>query len=203
VSLPAPGGSWLRLRVIGVALSAFGVALVAIGVVVGGFGSGSPATASSTSAVATETATPASRSTTSSPPTVATVSSVVMTTTSEPSTTPVPTTAPVSPATIAPTATVDNSPSDVSVRVFNNSTIHGLSEKAAGELRAKGWNVVEVGNFTGRFPTTTVYYQPGTGEQAEATKLAASIGATTAPRIEEITSFAPGLIVVVTSDFSG
>lgn len=200
MSLPAPGGLWMRLRVIGVALSAFGVALVAIGVVVGGFGSGSPATASSTSAVATEMATPASRSTTSSPPNAASVSSVVMTTTSEPPTTPVPATAP---ATIVPTATVDNSPSDVSVRVFNNSTIHGLSEKAAGELRAEGWNVVEVGNFTGRFPTTTVYYQPGTGEQAEAAKLAASIGAGTAPRIEEITSFAPGLIVVVTSDFSG
>lgn len=89
------------------------------------------------------------------------------------------------------------------MRVFNNSTITGLGQQAAGELRGSGWNVVEVGNFTGLFPTTVVYYQPGTGEQADATKLASSIGASVQPRIAEITSYPSGLIVVVTSDFAG
>ena len=89
------------------------------------------------------------------------------------------------------------------MRVFNNSTITGLGEKAARDIRADGWQVVEVGNFHGLFPTTTVYYQPGAGEQAAAQSLASSIGATVAPRIDAIVSYAPGLIVVVTSDFVG
>ncbi len=89
------------------------------------------------------------------------------------------------------------------MRVFNNSLVTGLGEKAAAALRGRGWQVVEVGNFHGLFPTTTVYYRPGTGEEAAAQKLASSIGAVAAPRIADIASFAPGLIVVVTSDFAG
>jgi len=216
VSLPAPGGPRPPLRVIGVGLVAVAVGFIGVGVVTAGAGSDSGETA------AAATTTPALTTTTPAPPTTTAVASATRTsaaaaptTTAAPSST---TTTAASAATTttqapagsviestasAPTTSAAGSGAEIPVRVFNNSTIVGLGEKAARELRGSGWQVVEVGKFQGRFPTTTVYYRPGTGEQDAATRLAASIGATSAPRIDEIASRAPGLIVVVTSDFRG
>jgi len=194
--------------VLGVGLVAVAVGLIGVGVVTAGSGSSDsaappPSSASPPPTPSSTTTVPSTAATTLSPsPTAPPITSTVHTTTA-------PTSAPVQPNIVAPTTTVapsttkEATPSDVPVRVFNNSTITGLGEKAARELRASGWQVVEVGNFQGRFPTTTVYYQPGTGQDGAAKKLASSIGATAAPRIDDIASYAPGLIVVVTSDFTG
>ncbi|MGH7748402.1 MAG: LytR C-terminal domain-containing protein, partial [Candidatus Dormibacteria bacterium] len=59
-----------------------------------------------------------------------------------------------------PAQTGDKGTSRGEVRIYNNSTIHGLAARAAGDLSAAGWTVVEVGNFArGTIPTTTAYYQ--------------------------------------------
>jgi hypothetical protein len=92
----------------------------------------------------------------------------------------------------------------VPVRVYNNSTISGLAVKAADEVRANGWTVEGTGNYSqGTIPTTTVYFRPGTEEEASAKQLAGVLRARVEPRFDGIQSSAPGLILIVTNDFQG
>jgi hypothetical protein len=89
------------------------------------------------------------------------------------------------------------------VRVYNNSTIHGLAARVARDLSAAGWTVVEVGNYArGTIPTTTVYYQEGTEQRAEAEAMAAQFGMRVEPRFPSIANTPSGLIVIVTNDYS-
>ncbi len=89
------------------------------------------------------------------------------------------------------------------VRVFNNSTIRGLAARAARDLSAGGWTVVVVGNYArGIIPTTTVYYQEGTDQRAEAEALAAQFKVRVEPRFPGIADAGPGLIVIVTNDYA-
>jgi hypothetical protein len=89
------------------------------------------------------------------------------------------------------------------VRIYNNSTIRGLAARAAGDLSGAGWTVVEVGNFArGTIPTTTVYYQEGTNERADAEAIAAQFGMRAEPRFPGISSAGPGVIVIVTNDYA-
>jgi hypothetical protein len=89
------------------------------------------------------------------------------------------------------------------VRVYNNSTIRGLAARAARDLSAAGWTVVEVGNYArGTIPTTTAYYQEGTDLQASAEALGAEFGMRVEPRFPGIANAGPGLIVIVTNDYS-
>lgn len=88
------------------------------------------------------------------------------------------------------------------VRVYNNSTTRGLAARAADELTAAGWSVIEVGNYaSGRIPTTTVYYQTGTGQQEWAEQIGRQFGMRVEPRFEGIRDASPGLIVIVTNDY--
>jgi hypothetical protein len=102
------------------------------------------------------------------------------------------TTAPVPPAPPPPTAPV---------RVYNNSTITGLAARAASDLSNAGWPVEEVANYRGRIPTSTVYYQPGTGQEAAAQRLANQFELRVEPRFSGIEGASPGLIVIVTNDY--
>jgi hypothetical protein len=87
------------------------------------------------------------------------------------------------------------------VRIYNNSTIKNLAEHAAERLRASGWTVTEVGNYPyGIIPTSTVYYRPGTDEQAAAKALAERFGLRAMPRFSGIEQATPGLIVILTAD---
>jgi hypothetical protein len=87
------------------------------------------------------------------------------------------------------------------VRVYNNSTIRGLAARAARDLSAAGWTVVEVGNYArGTIPTTTVYYQEGT-DRAAADALADQFKVRVQPRFAGIENTGPGLIVIVTNDY--
>ncbi|NIJ10263.1 hypothetical protein FHU38_000607 [Saccharomonospora amisosensis] len=93
---------------------------------------------------------------------------------------------------------------DVPVRVYNNSTVHGLASRAGDDLRSAGWKVVETGNYSGGIiPTTTVYYREGTDEKAAATVLASQFGIRAEPRFHGIADSSPGLIVIVTRDYDG
>ena len=90
------------------------------------------------------------------------------------------------------------------VRVYNNSTIPGLASQAADDLRAVGWNVVEVGNYSGgTIPTTTVYYRPGTAEQEAAEDIADDFGMRVERRFTGIEDFPTGVVVIVTNDYQG
>jgi hypothetical protein len=89
------------------------------------------------------------------------------------------------------------------VRVYNNSTIRGLAARAAHDLSAAGWTVVEVGNYArGTIPTTTVYYQEGTDQRAAAEGLAAEFKVRVEARFPGIEDASPGLIMIVTNDYA-
>ncbi|MGH3977622.1 MAG: LytR C-terminal domain-containing protein [Pseudonocardiaceae bacterium] len=89
------------------------------------------------------------------------------------------------------------------VRVYNNSTIRGLAAQAADDLTAAGWPVIEVGNYSaGRIPTTTVYYEPGTGQQDPAEQIGQQFGMRVEPRFAGIRDASPGVIVIVTNDYA-
>ncbi|MGH3514900.1 MAG: LytR C-terminal domain-containing protein [Pseudonocardiaceae bacterium] len=89
------------------------------------------------------------------------------------------------------------------VRVYNNSTIRGLAARAARDLSAAGWTVIEVGNYArGTIPTTTVYYQEGTDQRAAAEALAAQFKIRVEARFPGIENASPGLILIVTNDYA-
>ncbi|RSM82218.1 LytR family transcriptional regulator [Kibdelosporangium aridum] len=88
------------------------------------------------------------------------------------------------------------------VRVYNNSFIEGLAERAANDFRAGGWNVVDTGPHQGKVPVTTVYYRPGTAEEAQAKELATQFGLRAEPRFDGIKDASPGIIVIVTREYN-
>jgi LytR cell envelope-related transcriptional attenuator len=88
------------------------------------------------------------------------------------------------------------------VRVYNNSTITGLAARAADDFRSDGWNVDAVANYPdGRIPTSTVYYRPGTSEQAAAEAMGKAFGMRVEPRFTGLDEASPGLIAIVTNDY--
>nr|MDQ2710210.1 LytR C-terminal domain-containing protein [Actinomycetota bacterium] len=88
------------------------------------------------------------------------------------------------------------------VRVYNNSLVKGLADRAADDMRDSGWRVEEVANYaSGNIAASTVYYRPGTSEQAAARALASSFGLRVEPRFEGIRDASPGLIVILTKDY--
>ncbi len=92
----------------------------------------------------------------------------------------------------------------VPLRVLNNSKIKGLAAEAKADFESDGWQVVEVGNYSAtNVPTTTAYYRPGTAEEAAAKALASTFGMEAAPRIAGIAAMQPGVIVIVTNDYTG
>lgn len=115
--------------------------------------------------------------------------------------------APTTTTTAPPGETTTTSPTpgpekSVPVRVYNNSTIKGLAAEAAEDLAAAGWTVAEVGNYSaGRIPTTTVYYTPGTAEEAAARALGEKFGMRVEDRFEGIRDANPGVILIVTNDY--
>jgi hypothetical protein len=88
--------------------------------------------------------------------------------------------------------------------VLNNTTRRHLAEQVADALRAGGWEVVKVGNFTGRIPATTVYYTPGSAaEERAARHLAAQFPRIrrVLPRYAGLPSSVRGVIVVLAPDW--
>lgn len=120
------------------------------------------------------------------------------------------TTTPTLPTTVTTTSPTTTRPDDgkqahnVRVRVYNNSTIRGHAARAADDIRKAGWSVDEVGNYAaGVIPTSTVYYRPGTPEQAAARALGNQFDLRIEPRFRGLKNAEPGLIVIVTNDYGG
>lgn len=94
-------------------------------------------------------------------------------------------------------------PARAPVRVYNNARAAGVATRAAADFEGVGWTVTEVGNYSDAvLPTSTVYFRPGTGEEAAARDLAAAFGLRVEPRFAAIAAANPGLIVIVTNDYS-
>jgi LytR cell envelope-related transcriptional attenuator len=88
------------------------------------------------------------------------------------------------------------------VRVYNNSTITGLATRAADDFRGAGWTIETISNYPqGTIPTSTVYYRPGTSEQAAAEAMGREFGLRVEPRFVGLDEASPGLITIVTNDY--
>ncbi|HEX6358006.1 LytR C-terminal domain-containing protein [Actinophytocola sp.] len=193
---PRPG------RIAGVALLGLAAVALVIGLITALGGNGDdqaggdnepPATSSSTSSTATSGS--SRPGTTSSRPPSSNTSSVPAPSTSTTTTTKTGQTPPSGDGNGEPTKTIP-------VRVYNNSTIKGLAARAADDLRADGWQVTDVSNYPfGIIPTTTVYYRPGTDEEAAAKQISAAFGMRTEARFDGIKDAPAGLIVIVTNDY--
>lgn len=124
---------------------------------------------------------------------------------------PKPTTEPGTPSTTPQGQTSEGQPppspgqsQPVVVRVYNNSKISGLAHDAAEDFRRAGYAVPEVGNYSeGLIRTTTIYFRPGSGEQAHAKQLADAFGARLEPRFPGLEKASPGVIAIVTKDYQG
>jgi len=116
---------------------------------------------------------------------------------------------PPAPAPVVPSAVVVVPPpappakpavAEVPVIVLNNSRIEGLADTAAEVFRDGGWPVASTGNFRGKIPSTTVYYEAG--QEAAARAFAARFDEVVRVRPRFATLPARGLVVVVTRDFT-
>jgi hypothetical protein len=88
---------------------------------------------------------------------------------------------------------------EIPVTVLNNSRREGLADLAAARFRAGGWPVAATGNFRGKIPVTTVYYEPG--QEAVARAFADRFdGVRVRPRYARLP--VRGLVVVVTREFA-
>ncbi|NUT95649.1 MAG: LytR C-terminal domain-containing protein [Saccharothrix sp.] len=201
MSSPEPARSAHPARAAGLALIGVAALALVIGVVslfTGGDddqpgaqppGSSSSETATTTGSPGTETSSQPPQPTTGSP------------TAPAPTTTPAPTGTPGTTTTPPPPVTPTNK---VPVRVYNNSNIPNLAARASDDVRKVGWEVVETGNYSqGVIPTTTVYFRPGTDEEASAQQLAQALHAEVKPRFDGIEAAHPGIIVIVTNDYQG
>lgn len=193
----AAGRQALAYRILGACCALVGILLVVGGLIAvrgkpatpsaGGSGSQPDAAAvaaASTTAPATATPHPAASS-----PSSAAVAS--------------PTAPPATTVPAATTATTTAAPQRAELTVLNNTTTAGLAERAAATFRAGGWAVRQIGNYTGKIPTTTVYYTPGnSAEEAAARALAAQFTLPRVlPRYAGLPEVVRGVVVVLAPDW--
>lgn len=192
MTAPAPGNR--SARAAGFLLLGIAAIALVIGVISLFGGSGDDKAGPTPSPSSTTTAPPTS----AKPPPSTSVKPPPATTTTKPP--PVTTTTAKPPSHTAAPPSTHAQP----VRIYNNSTIKGLAKRAEADFRRGGWNVVEVGNYSqGIIATATVYYRPGTAEEAAARDLARTYGMRVEPRFAGIQSASPGVIVIVTNDYTG
>ncbi|WP_309111752.1 LytR C-terminal domain-containing protein [Saccharothrix sp.] len=196
MSTPEPARSAHTARAAGLALIGVAAVALVIGVATlftGGDEDQPGAQPSTTASQPSDTQPPGTSD--SAQPTTASPTTPPATTTSPSPGTPAATTTP------PPPVTPTNKPP---VRVYNNSNIQNLAARASDDVRKVGWDVVETGNYSqGVIPTTTVYFRPGTDEEAAAQQLARALRAEVKPRFDGIEAAHPGIIVIVTNDYQG
>ena len=121
-----------------------------------------------------------------------------------PSTAPPPAPAPPSAPAVAPPSPVPSvaapPPLVVPVTVLNNSRRSKLAARGAARFSAAGWPVAATGNFRGRIPVTTVYYDPGL--EASARAFAERFEGIVRVRPRFATLPARGVVVVLTREFA-
>ncbi|WP_232843231.1 LytR C-terminal domain-containing protein [Corynebacterium hindlerae] len=110
--------------------------------------------------------------------------------------------APATPA--APAAPEAGEAETPKVFALNNSTVQGLANRVADNLKSKGYPDVESGNFPEEIlPESVAYYTPGNAaEQRAAEKIAQELQIKAAPRIEALKDKPAGVVVVITEDLN-
>jgi hypothetical protein len=186
----------LGARLFGAALAVLGVTLLVLGLVTlrGKHpDNGRPGAAPSRSVSAS-----------ASPATTAPGSSTAASTTPGGASSPAATPSTSAPASSPPSSSRPPAKPRAPLTVLNNSKIKGLGEQAAGQAERQGWRVADVGNFAGRIPVTTIYFNPGdaAGERA-AQEFAAEFPAVQRvfPRYAGLPPTPPGIVLVVTRDW--
>ncbi|MFE9751236.1 TIR domain-containing protein [Saccharothrix saharensis] len=92
----------------------------------------------------------------------------------------------------------------VDVQVYDNSDVVGLAVRAADDIERLGWKITQKGSYAqGEVPTSTVYFRPGTEEEAAARLLGRQTGLRVEARFSGIDGAAPGLIVIIGNDYRG
>jgi hypothetical protein len=183
-----------------------GLALIGIGVLAAGFGvvavlTGGPHNASDTMHSSGAPTPPASTRPPSAPAAVPSAATGV-----PPGSMPAPSSAGIPGVGSSPQGSggIGEQAPQIVVRVYNNSMIQGLASRAADDFRRAGYDVAEVGNYaSGIIPTTTIYYEPGTPERAQAEQIAATFAASAQPRFPGLENASPGLIAIITDDYKG
>jgi hypothetical protein len=88
------------------------------------------------------------------------------------------------------------------LRVYNNSLIQGLAAQAKSDFEAAGWTVTAISGYgEGVVDHSTVYFRPGTPEEAAAHELGREFGLRVEPRFPGIAQSSDGVIVIVTQDY--
>ena len=89
-------------------------------------------------------------------------------------------------------------------RVYFAQPPKGLAHRAADDFRGAGYDVPEAGNYPwGKIATTTIYFRPGTLEQARAEQVAAEFCARAEPRFPGLQDASAGIIAIITDDYKG
>jgi hypothetical protein len=188
-------------------LKATGLALVGLGIVAAVIGGVTALNSGDSNNTATPTTSAPPPSGTTAPSPISSAPSASPSSSASPSPSmPPSSSAPTGPAPAQggqPTGDQQASAKWVVVRVYNNSTVHGLAARAAEDFRGAGWNVVDVSNYSaGIIPATTAFYRPGTDEETAAKALAAEFRMHAEPRFEGIQQSSPGVIVIVTNNYA-
>ena len=193
-------GSTRPLRVAGIALLGVAAVALVIGVITMFGGNGDGRADGNGEERPPEVTTTTTKSLPGNPPSSATTTKSVPPTTTTTTTSSGPTTTTGS----KPPGDGNGEPEkSVPVRVLNNSKIRGLAATAQNDLKADGWQVVSIGNYSAtNLPETTVFFRPGTDEEAAARALAASFGLEVQPRIDTLADQPAGVLVVVTNDYA-
>jgi hypothetical protein len=95
-------------------------------------------------------------------------------------------------------------PARAPLTVLNNSTIHGLGDQVAASARTRGWQIATTGNFAGRIPVTTIYFDPGdSAGQRAAQEFAKEFPQVQRvfPRYAGLPPTPAGIVLVVTKDW--
>jgi hypothetical protein len=116
---------------------------------------------------------------------------------------------PLATAAVPPAAPAATAPVRVPVTVLNATTINGLAAKVSGVLSPKGWTAGGVGSYkAGDVSANTVFFTQGDEKQREAAvQLVDQFPQLTGPAVRFFQLpagvTAPGLVVVLTSDWKG
>jgi hypothetical protein len=101
-------------------------------------------------------------------------------------------------STTAPASSSKPAANQAEVRVYNISGKEGAAARAADQLKAAGFKVVEVGNLSlADVSGTTVYYTDADGEHATADAVGQKLGAPVEARIPAVADQPPGVLVIV------
>lgn len=110
--------------------------------------------------------------------------------------------APASGSPAAPAAPADGA--QPKVFALNNSTVQGLANRVADDLKKKGFQDVESGNFPHEIlPKSVAFYTQGNANEEQAARqIAQQLGIVAEPRIDALKELPAGVVVVITEDLN-